>query len=192
MHPLKRYELQYERTGRAILRWRGTTLCFCIAWAALSAGCMSAVADAQVGGVSSTRLAKGRYGGAGQLAGGFSLGNTRDAEHFGPGADLRLKATEDITQVGIGPHAYWLHSSWTTPYARVGATLLELGRVDGATSIGSLGPRAEFGVFLSTFVISAFAEYDLRWSDQDNEGFFGLMLGKGFGISTEAPLPPGE
>jgi len=98
-----------------------------------------------------------------------------------------MKVSGDVRQVGIGPHVYWLHSSWTSPYARVGATLLELGRVDGSTAVGSLGPRAELGMFLSTFVVSGFVEYDLRWTDQENEGFFGLMLGTGFAGST-APL----
>lgn len=153
----------------------------------LTSGCFSAMGDVQAGGVSSTRFEEGRVGGAAQVAGGVSFGTDTDVEHVGPGADLRAKVTRDVTQVGIGPHVYWLHSSWVTPYARAGATLLEFGSVDGDASFGALGPRAELGMFITPVVVSAFAEYDLRWTDQANEGFVGLMVGVGSAIST-APL----
>ncbi|MCC6899374.1 MAG: hypothetical protein IT377_10395 [Polyangiaceae bacterium] len=155
--------------------------------AGLSSGCMSLMADAQAGAVASTRLEEGRYGVAAQVAGGAALSESRATEHLGPGADLRVKVTRDIQQVGIGPHAYLLATSWTTPYARIGSTLIEVGSVDGDLSVGALGPRAEIGAFFDWFVLSAFAEYDLRWTRQPHEGFFGLTVGVGEAMST-APL----
>jgi hypothetical protein len=148
---------------------------------------MSLMADAQAGAVSSTRFDEGRYGVAAQAALGAALGETRTSEHLGPGGDLRVKVTRDIQQVGIGPHVYLLASSWTTPYARFGSTLLEVGSVDDDLCVGALGPRAEVGAFFTPFVISAFAEYDLRWTQQPHEGFVGLSVGIGDAMST-APL----
>ncbi len=153
----------------------------------LQSGCFSVVADAQAGAVSSTRFTEGRYGGAVQLAGGMNFDNySRSAESVGPGLDLRGKFTEDIQQVSFGPHVYVLGDSWVTPYGRAGATLLELGSVDGAGTFGALGPRAELGMFFGTFVISSFAEYDLRWTSQDNEGFVGVMAGIGNAVSSKS------
>ncbi|GMV14262.1 MAG: hypothetical protein HS104_31370 [Polyangiaceae bacterium] len=163
-----------------MIRWLAPSL-------ALScSGCFSLMADAQAGAVSSARFEAGRYGAAVQAAGGLNIG-ADGAEHLGPGGDVRVKWTGDMQQLGLGPHLYWLHSAWTTPYARVGATAIELGVVDGDTSIGALGPRAELGMFFGLFVISAFAEYDLRWTHQPHEGFVGLMLGYGTAVTT-APL----
>lgn len=147
-------------------------------------GCISVVADAQAGFVSSTRFEKQRIGGAAQVAGGFNIGSDTDAEHFGPGLDARAKVTRDIQQVGVGPHLYWLSSSWVSPYARLGTTLVELGRVDDAFSVGALGPRAELGFFHSGFVVSTYAEWDLRWTEQRNEGFVGLNIGVGHALSS--------
>jgi len=147
-------------------------------------GCFSLMGDAQAGAVSSTRFVDGRYGVAGQVAGGFNFGSDTDAEHAGLGADARLKVTGDVQQVGVGPHVYLLFGSFATPYARVGATLLEAGSVDGAASFGALGPRGELGVFLGPLVLSTFAEWDLRWTRQRNEGFVGAMIGVGTAVST--------
>ncbi len=148
---------------------------------------MSLMADAQAGAVSSTRFEEGRYGVAAQAAVGAALGETRTSEHLGPGGDVRVKVTRDIQQVGIGPHVYLLASSLTTPYARFGSSLIELGSVDDDLSVGALGPRAEVGAFFELFVISAFAEYDLRWTHQPHEGFVGVSVGIGEAMST-APL----
>ncbi len=154
----------------------------------LSSGCFSMVYDAQAGAVSSTRFTQGRYGGAVQLAAGGNLSDRdRSAESVGPGLDVRGKFTEDIQQVSFGPHLYLISSSWVTPYARAGATLLEVGSVDGAGTFGSLGPRGEVGMFFGPFVISTFAEYDLRWTSQDHEGFVGVMAGIGTAVSSKSP-----
>jgi len=151
-------------------------------------GCMSVVADVQAGATSSTRFTEGRYGGALQVASGLNMSDdSRDVEHFGPGADLRAKITRDAKQVGFGPHLYLLDSSYVTPYARTGVTLVEVGSVDGETSFGAFGPRAELGMFFGTFVLSSFAEWDVRMTSQKNEGFVGVMAGIGTAVST-APL----
>jgi hypothetical protein len=164
-------------------------LCALGLWTAcFSGGCFSVVADAQAGPTSSTRFTDGRYGAALQVAGGMNISDEgRDAESVGPGLDLRSKITGDVKQGGFGAHVYWLSSSFTTPYARAGATLLELGSVDGETSFGAFGPRAEAGVFFGTVVVSSFAEWDVRMTSQKNEGFVGLMAGIGTAVST-APL----
>ena len=153
----------------------------------LSSGCMSMMGDLQAGPVASTRFEEGRYGVAAQAALGAALGETRTSEHLGPGGDMRVKVTRDVKQVAIGPHVYLLASSLTTPYARFGSTLLEVGSVDDDLTVGALGPRAEVGAFFTPFVISAFAEYDLRWTHQPHEGFVGVSVGIGEAMST-APL----
>lgn len=149
-----------------------------------SAGCFSAMGDIQAGALSSTRFESGRYGGVAQVAGGSRFGNDTDAEHIGPGADARLELTSNVKQFSLGPHLYLLPSSWNTPYARFGATLIELGSVDDDFSFGALGPRAELGMFMGPVVISTFARYDLRWTHQSNEGFVGVMVGVGMAVST--------
>jgi hypothetical protein len=161
--------------------------CLVMLYGVLSSGCFSMVYDAQAGAVSSTRFTEGRYGGAVQLAAGGNLSDrSKSVEHFGPGLDLRGKFTGDIKQVSFGPHVYLISSSWITPYARTGATLVELGSVDGSGTFGALGPHGEVGMFFGPFVISTFAEYDLRWTSQDNEGFVGVMAGIGNAVSSQS------
>jgi len=122
---------------------------------------------------------------AAQLSGGLSLGD-ETAERFGPGMAFRTKFTDEVKQFAFAPHVYYLHGSGTTPYARAGANLLQLERIEGESAFGMFSPYGEAGVFVSPFVFSAFAEYDWRFTHQPHEGFFGVMIGWGAAASTSA------
>lgn len=148
-------------------------------------GCASVLVDGQAGYVSSTRLDDTHRGLAAQLSSGLALGD-ETAEHFGPGMALRTKFTGEVRQFALAPHVYYVSDAGTTPYARAGANLLQFERIEGESAFGMFSPYGEAGVFVTPFVFSAFAEYDLRFTHQPNEGFFGIMVGWGLAASTSA------
>jgi hypothetical protein len=159
---------------------------FVVVTALLTPGCFSVLGDAQVGGVTSTRFEEGRYGVAAQVGAGLSIDEDRSAEHAGGGMSVRTKFTPDVTQVAVSPHVYYLHSSWVTPYARAGVNLLQFEEVDNEAVFGMFSPYAEAGMVFTPLVVSAFAEYDVRFSGVPNEPFVGLMLGVGAGFSSQS------
>lgn len=151
----------------------------------LTSGCFSVLVDAQAGGVSSTRFEEGRYGVAGQIGGGFSASNDTSAERAGAGVSFRGKVTRDVKQFAFSPHAYFLLDSWVTPYGRLGVNLLQAERVDGESVFGMFSPYSEIGFVATPFIVSGFAEYDLRFG-ADDEPFVGIMVGLGEGFSTKS------
>jgi hypothetical protein len=151
-------------------------------------GCFSFVADEQAGLVASTAAQPGRVGAAFASSVGANASlddDSRDfVEHVGPGAALRVKVTRDVQQFALGPHAYWLQHGVVSPYARAGVNLLQFEHVDGGFGFGMFSPYAEAGVRIFPVVVSGFVEYDLRFTHQANEGFFGVMLGWGIDLSS--------
>lgn len=153
-----------------------------------SQGCFSFLGDLQGGYTSSTRFEDGRRGLALQAAMGGNLSDKSDlAESVGPGLAVRSKFTSDVKQVSLSPHVYYLAGSGFTPYARLGTNLLQFEHVDGRFAYGMFSPYAELGLYFTPFVLSAFAEYDLRFTSQPNEGFVGVMAGIGYGVSSKTP-----
>lgn len=153
-----------------------------------SQGCFSFLGDIQGGYASSTRFESGRRGVAVNAALGGNISDESDtAERLGPGLAVRTKFTSDVKQVSLSPHVYFLPGSGVTPYARLGTNLLQFEHVDGSFAYGMFSPYAELGLYVTPFVISAFAEYDLRFTSQPNEGFVGLMAGIGYGVSSKTP-----
>lgn len=153
-----------------------------------SQGCFSLLADVQGGYTSSTTFDNGRGGFAlNASAGGNVSDRSSAAESAGPGLALRTKFSNEVKQVSLSPHAYYLGGSVVAPYGRLGTNLLQFEQVDGRFAYGMFSPYAELGVFLTPFVLSAFAEYDLRFTSQRNEGFVGLMAGIGYGVSSKSP-----
>ncbi|HQP35244.1 MAG TPA: hypothetical protein PLI95_08700 [Polyangiaceae bacterium] len=147
-------------------------------------GCFSMLMDLQGGYTSSTRFESGRQGFALNASAGGNLGDTRGAEVAGPGLAIRSKLTSEVKQISLSPHAYLLGGSGIAPYARGGVNLLQFEQVDGSFAYGMFSPYGEVGIYLSPLVLSAFAEYDLRFTSQRNEGFVGIMAGIGTGVSS--------
>jgi len=153
-----------------------------------SQGCFSLLGDVQGGYTSSTRFESGRRGVAVNASLGGNISDDSDtAESVGPGLAVRTKFTSEVKQVSLSPHVYFLPGSGVTPYARLGTNLLQFEHVDGRFAYGMFSPYAELGLYLAPFVVSAFAEYDLRFTSQPNEGFVGLMAGLGYGVSSKTP-----
>lgn len=149
-------------------------------------GCFSLMVDAQAGYTTNTSFDEGRRGLAAQLSGGFAMSEDEVTESFGPGVGLRTKFTDEVKQFAFTPHLYYLGGSGTAPYARLGANLLQLEKIEGDSSFGMFGPYLEGGVFLTPLVLSTFVEYDVRFSDHPNEPFVGVMMGFGAAASSSA------
>lgn len=159
-----------------------------LAWLGLGAqGCFSLLADAQGGFTSSTTFDSNRRGVAVNASAGGNLGEDETAEHVGPGIALRTKFSQDVTQFAFSPHAYVLAGSVVSPYARAGVNLAQVESVDGAFAYGMGSPYGELGIYVWPVVISGFAEYDVRFTSQRNEGFVGIQAGIGTGVSSESP-----
>ncbi len=124
-------------------------------------------------------------GGVNVSAGGNVSETDESAEHFGPGIALRTKFSSSLQQFALSPHAYYLHSSAVSPYLRAGASLLQFEHIDGGFGYGMFSPCAELGMYIYPVVVSTFVEYDIRFTNQPNEGYFGAMLGLGYGLSSD-------
>jgi hypothetical protein len=162
------------------------TVVLAVVLCAPSQGCFSLLGDIQAGYVSSTTLDTERMGGGLNLSGGGNINETdQSAEHFGPGLALRTKFASSLQQFALSPHVYYLHGSWVSPYLRAGANLLQLEHVDDGFGYGMFSPYGELGMYITPFVMSGFVEYDVRFTEQPNEGYFGFMIGIGTGLSTD-------
>lgn len=94
--------------------------------------------------------------------------------------------------MSLVPHAFLIstsnHGGKGRAYLRAGASLVHLGSVDGSFAGGMGSPSAEVGVTIPVadeaknvvhVLLSGFAEYDVRFTDQKNEAFFGVSAGLG-------------
>lgn len=167
-------------------RWQLRQLSLVVAslWASSLTGCFSMMMDAQVGYTGSMNNSE-RRGVAAQAGRGLSIGD-KTAENLGLGMSVRSKIAKDLLQLDLSPHMYVLAGSGTTPYGRAGVNMLQLEKVEGDLAFGMGSPYGELGMFFTPFVVSAFAEYDLRFFHQPNEGFFGVMVGLGGALSSSA------
>ncbi len=146
--------------------------------------CASVLVDAEAGPTIAPTHAEGRTGAAVTLGSGMNASNyDRGAETSGLGLDVRARFTRDVKEVAFGPHLYVLAESLVTPFARVGASLVELGDVDDEFSFGMFGPHAQLGMIWAPFALSAVGSYSIRFGP-DDDAFVGLLFGFGFGATT--------
>lgn len=152
----------------------------------LGAGCGSVLVDAEAGPTIAPTHPEGRTGAAVTLGSGANLSDyDRSAETSGLGMDLRGRFTRDVQEVAFGPHLYVLADSLVTPFARVGASLVELGSVDDDFSFGMFGPHGQLGMILAPFALSAVGSYSIRFGP-DDDAFVGVLLGWGFAGTTSS------
>lgn len=149
-------------------------------------GCGSTLMDLEAGPTIAPTHPEGRTGAQLTLGGGANFSDyDRSAESGGPGVDLRARVTRDVQELAVGPHIYFLADSLVTPFARVGASLVEVGSVDDEFSFGMFGPHAQLGVIWYTFALSAVGSYSIRFGP-DDDAFVGLLLGWGFAGTTRS------
>ncbi|MGE0325131.1 MAG: hypothetical protein AB7K71_34680 [Polyangiaceae bacterium] len=147
-------------------------------------GCGSVLMDAEAGPTIAPTHPEGRTGAAFTIGSGANLSDyDTSAETGGFGMDLRGRFTRDVQEVAFGPHLYVLADSLVTPFARVGASLVELGSVDDQFSFGMFGPHAQLGMMWAPFALSAVGSYSIRFGPND-DAFVGLLLGWGFAATT--------
>ncbi|MEZ4229921.1 MAG: hypothetical protein R3B89_12165 [Polyangiaceae bacterium] len=159
-------------------------LCVGVVVLICASGCASVLADAEAGATTAPAHTDGRTGAALMIGGGLNLSDhDESAETGGPGVDLRARFTRDVQEVAFGPHVYVLADTLVTPFARVGASLVEIGSVDDEFSFGMFGPHAQLGMILAGFAVSAVGSYSIRFGP-DDDGFVGLLVGYGFGATT--------
>ncbi|MCA9641670.1 MAG: hypothetical protein KC492_13280 [Myxococcales bacterium] len=154
-----------------------------LSWLLGVSGCGSVLVDAEAGPTFAPAHVEGRTGAAITLGSGMNLSNDQSAESGGVGMDLRGRVTRDVQEVAFGPHLYVLADSLVTPFARVGASLVELGSVDDDFSFGMFGPHAQLGMVWAPFALSAVGSYSIRFGP-DDDAFVGLLFGWGFGGTT--------
>lgn len=118
----------------------------------------------------------------------------------GGGFALRGKLADELFQVSIAEEAFVLYGPRAPmrPFVRGGINVFQFESVDGGFGFGMFSPYAEAGLIFAIFpegglgddwlfTVSAAAEYDLRFTDQENQGYFLVLFGIG-GSITMQPL----
>lgn len=142
-----------------------------------------------LGAMSSTTLNSGRQGGVGSLD--ASLGDRDFPVSFDVG--LRAKGSKSVGDGALFLGGLLLQTPEPVGlYVLGGTNFLQLGSADGKISFGMFSPSAELGMLIGThpvsrngvpdklpgrFLLGAGVQYDLRFTQQPNEGFFMVKLG---------------
>lgn len=117
--------------------------------------------------------------------------------HFAAGEDgeagfdtaIRMKFTPDVAQFAYGVgYVGTFQPEPVSPYFLGGAHLLQLESAFDEFAIGAFSPYAELGARIALsdrrgglveLSLGTSIEYDLRFTDQPNQGFWGFMIGVG-------------
>jgi hypothetical protein len=163
--------------------------------ALLASGC-NMFGQAQAGYLAPTSTREGHTGVAVDLridshTGGETLG-------FGGGGGFRTKFAPDLFQISVAEELFAVafpHAR-VSPYARAGMNFLQFEGVDGEFGFGMFSPYGEAGVMVEVrrssprsrlwITFGAAAEYDLRFTDQANQGYVLFVIGVAGGGSAGA------
>lgn len=127
---------------------------------------------------------------------------SRDEQRWtlGVGWCVRGKFADELIQGAIATEAIALAAPGgvAVPYLRGGMHVVQVEQVDGEAAFGMFSPYAEAGVMLRVrrfangdrwFVtVGAAIEYDVRFSDADDGGYFMLLVGG----ASAGPLAVGK
>lgn len=165
---------------------------FSIASIALIAmsGCLGITASADGGSLKPFTSRDGHTGGQANLRAGV-FGSDQNPR-LGGEMTLRAKLASNVKQFSIGGGVvFWpLRQHLVTPYGRLGLNEFQFESVEDNFGFGMFSPYGEAGLMVRvkpqvSISLGGTAEYDLRFTGADSEGYWGVLVG----IVMVQPLP---